>query len=334
MMSIPMQYQRLGRSGLGVSRICLGTMTLGDPLTREESIRLVHAALDLGINFIDTANCYEGIRRGDHTAGGLTEEILGEALLGRRDRVVLATKGGAPIGPGPQDRGLSAVHLLREIERSLERLQTDTIDLYIAHWPDPYTPYEETLRAIDIATAQGKIRCFGLSNHAAWQACEYLWAADKHGWPAVVSAQVPFSLLRRDYENDLLFYQAHDLAVTPYQPLQSGLLTGKYRRGQSLPAGSRALEKPEWIWKQDDALFDRLEALEKLAQSIGAGLAQYALAWLLQKQPVASVIVGAKRVEQLEEAVRALEVTIPAEHLPEIDRITPPPPRPTNRIRG
>src|SRR5262245_40452957 len=174
-----MQYRLLGSSGLLVSPICLGTMTFGSPVDEAGSIRLVHAAIDLGVNFIDTANVYEGYARFLGSPGGVAEAILGKALQGRRDKVIVATKVGAPVGPGPQDRGLSPVHLLREVERSLKRLQTDVIDLYILHWPDRDAPLETTLAAVDRAVRDGKVRCFGLSNHAAWQMCEFLWLADR-----------------------------------------------------------------------------------------------------------------------------------------------------------
>src|SRR3954453_1390700 len=153
-----MQYRRLGSSGLLGSPICLGTMTFGSPVPGAEAVRLVHAAIDLGINFIDTANVYEGYRRFLGSPGGVAEEILGKALRQHRTRVVLATKVGAPIGPGPQDRGLSAVHILREVDNSLRRLQTDTIDLYVLHWPDKEVPPETTLAALDQAVRQGKVR--------------------------------------------------------------------------------------------------------------------------------------------------------------------------------
>src|SRR5579872_6820918 len=235
-----MQHRLLGSSGLSVSPICLGTMTFGSPVSESDSIRLIHGAIDLGINFIDTANVYEGYRRYLGSAGGVAEEIVGKALRDRRDKMILATKVGAPVGPGPQDRGLSAVHILREVDRSLRRLKTDSIDLYIIHWPDKWVAIEATLNAIDIAVRQGKVRCFGASNHSAWQLCEMLWLADRHGLARVVSSQIPFSMLRREFHHDLTFCRKHGIGVTPYQSLQGGLLTGKYRRGEKPPTDSRA----------------------------------------------------------------------------------------------
>jgi aryl-alcohol dehydrogenase-like predicted oxidoreductase len=233
----PLKLRRLGASGLLVSPVCLGTMTFGTPVPEKGSIELVHAAIDLGINFVDTANVYEGYRRYLGSPGGVAEEIVGKALRDRRDKVVLATKVGAPLGPGPQDRGLSASHILREVNRSLRRLQTDYIDLYIIHWPDRHVPPETTLAAIDQCVRQGKVRYFGASNHSAWQLCELRWLAERHGWPLVVSSQIPFSLLRREFQYDLTFCEQYDVGVTPYQILQGGQ---ELRRSGGLLDGAEA----------------------------------------------------------------------------------------------
>ena len=329
-----MQYRPLGASGLLVSPICLGTMTLGSPVSEQDSIRLIHEALDRGINFIDTANVYEGYRRVLGSAGGVAEEIVGKAMRGRRERAVVATKVGAPNGPGPQDRGLSAVHILRELDNSLKRLQTDVIDLYIIHWPDKHVPQEATLAALDQAVRQGKIRSIGASNHSAAQLCEFLWLADKHGWARMISSQIPFSLLRREFQYDLEFCRRHAIGVTPYQSLQGGLLTGKYRRGQPPPANTRAAEKPDWIWATNDALFDKLEGLEALAKELGVPPAQYALAWTLTQPAMTSLVVGAKRIEQVDDALAALNVQIPAAHFEKIDRLFAPPWKQPDPLRG
>jgi aryl-alcohol dehydrogenase-like predicted oxidoreductase len=309
-------------------------MTFGTPVAEADAIRLIHAAIDLGINFIDTANVYEGYRRFLGSPGGVAEEIVGKALLDRRDKMIVATKVCAPVGPGPQDRGLSAVHILREVDRSLARLQTDVIDLYIIHWPDKHVPLEITLAAIDKAVGQGKIRNFGVSNHSAWQMCELLWLADKHGWPRAVSSQIPFSLLRREFQGDLEFCRQHNVGVTPYQALQGGLLTGKYRRGKPLPGDSRAAEKADWVWKLDDPLFDRLKGIEGLAAEAGLSFTQYALAWTLSQPAMSSLVVGVKRLEQLQDAVAAADKQIPQHHLLKIDAICPPPWRQPDPIRG
>lgn len=329
-----MMLRPLGSSGLLVSPVCLGTMTFGTPVAEEPSIEIVHAAIDMGINFIDTANVYEGYARYLGSAGGVAETIVGKAIRDRRDRVVLATKVAAPVGPGPQDRGLSAVHILRELDRSLQRLRTDVIDLYIIHWPDKHVPLEATLSAMETAVRQGKIRYFGASNHSAWQLCEMLWLADRNQGPRVVSSQIPYSLLRRELHNDLAFCAKHNIGVTPYQSLQSGLLTGKYRRGQAPPSDSRAAEKPEWIWKQDDALFDRLERIAALAQASGLSMTSLCLAATLAQPAMSSLIVGVKRIAQLREAVEAMATTLTADQLAKLDEICLPPWRQPDPIRG
>lgn len=329
-----MKYRQLGTSGLLVSPICLGTMTFGSPVAEPAAISLVHAAIDLGINFIDTANVYEGYDRFLGSPGGIAEEITGRALRGRRDSVVLATKVAAPVGPGPQDRGLSASHILRELNHSLQRLKTDYIDLYIMHWPDKATPLETTLNALHQAVRAGKIRYVGASNHSAAQLCKMLWLSDRHDYLPVVSSQIPYSLLRRELHNDLEFCREHDIAVTPYQPLQGGLLTGKYRRGQQPPHGSRLAEKPEWMWALDDPLFDRLESIESLAAEMDVPVAQYALAWTLTQPAITSLVVGAKRIEQLQDAVASTDLSVPEDHQEQIDRACPPAWQQPDPIRG
>ena len=329
-----MEYRKLGASGLLVSPITLGTMTFGEPVADTDAIKLVHGAMDLGINFVDTANVYEGYKRILGSPGGTAEEIVGKALVGRRDQVVLATKVGAPVGPGPQDRGLSTSHILRELDRSLKRLQTDYVDLYIIHWPDKFVPLEMTLAAMDTAVQAGKIRYFGASNHNAAQLCEMLWLADRNGWPRVVSSQIPFSLLRREFHHDLEFCERHDIGVTPYQPLQGGLLTGKYSRGQSPPSDSRAAEKPQWMWEFGDELFDRIEGIDSLAAEAGVPAAQYALAWARQQKAMSSLVVGVKSMQQIQDAVDSLSVSVPDDHLERIDEVSPLPWQQPDPMRG
>jgi len=329
-----MEYRSLGSSGLQVSPISLGTMTFGEPVGEADAIKIVHQAIDLGINFVDTANVYEGYKRVLGSAGGVAEQIVGKALKDRRDKVVLATKVCAPVGPSPQDRGLSASHILREVDRSLKRLQTDYIDLYIVHWPDKHTALETTLAALEKTVRQGKVRYIGASNHSAAQLCEMLWIADRQGSAKIVSSQIPFSLLRREFHHDLSFCAEHEIGVTPYQPLQGGLLTGKYQRGQPPPKNSRAAEKPDWVWDFDDALFDRLEAIDALAREIDVPTAQYALAWTLAQTAMTSMVVGVKRIEQVEDAIASTAVTIPDEHFEKLDKICPPPWIQPDPIRG
>ncbi|MDQ8199860.1 aldo/keto reductase [Pelagicoccus enzymogenes] len=320
-----MKLRRLGSSGMMVSPVCLGTMTFGSPVGKEEAIRIVRGAMDLGINFIDTANVYEGYSRYQGSPGGVSEEILGAALRGRREEVVLATKCGAPNGPGTHDMGLTAKTILRELDGSLRRLGTDYIDLYHIHWPDAQTPLETVLSTMETAYRQGKIRAFGVSNHFAWQLCELLWLADKRNWPKVVASQIPFSLLRRDYQNDLEFCRKHEVGVTPWQALQGGLLTGKYRRGKQAPEGSRMADSA-WLSEPENAVFDQIEATEELAKEQGLSLTEYALAWTLAQPAMTSLIVGVKSMAQVEAAVKGAEAVLPAEVLERQDAITPPPP--------
>ena len=322
-----MKYRRLGSSGILISPICLGTMTYGSPVRENEAVKLTHAAIDLGINFIDTANVYEGYSRVLGSPGGVGEEILGKALRGKREKVILATKVGGPNGPGPQDVGMSVTTILNALEASLKRLATDYVDLYIIHWPDKHTPLETTLSAMETIYRQGKIRAFGVSNHMAYQLCEFLWLADKYGWPKVVSSQIPFSLLKRDFQNDLEFCVDHDIGVTPYQVLQGGLLTGKYKRGKPVPKGSRLDESPGWLSYPEDPILDQLEATESLAGEAALTLPQYSVAWSLAQPAMASLIVGVKSLAQLQVAVEGAKASIPAEILVKQDAITPPPNR-------
>lgn len=321
-----MQYRRLGSSGLLVSPICLGTMTYGSPVGEADAIKLTHAAIDLGINFIDTANVYEGYDRFLGSSGGVAEEILGKALTDRREDVILATKVGSPIGKGPQDVGLSPSTIGNHLDASLRRLKTDYIDLYIIHWPDPATPLETTLSAMETALRQGKIRAFGVSNHYAWQLCELLWTADKYGWPKPVSSQIPYSMLKRDFHNDLAACAQFDIAVTPYQALQGGLLTGKYRRGQPIPDGSRLQEHPNWIPHPDEQIYDQLEATAALAAESGVPFSQYTVAWTLAQPAIESLVIGAKRIEQIADVVKGAEVVIDPAILEKQDAITTAPP--------
>ena len=322
-----MKLRPLGSSGLLVSPVCLGTMTFGSPVEEADAIKITHGAIDLGINFIDTANVYEGYNRFLGSSGGVAEEILGKALADRRDKVVLATKVGAPLGPGPQDVGLSPSTIGRELDASLKRLKTDYIDLYILHWPDAHTPLETTLSAIETAVRQGKVRSFGVSNHFAFDLCELLWIADKYGWPKPVSSQIPYSMLKRGFNTDLEFCEKHNIGVTPYQILEGGLLTGKYKRGQAIPEGSRMQENPNWLSNPDKAIYDQLEATEALASDAGIPFSQYTVAWTLAQQAMASVVLGVKSLKQVEDAVAGAQASLPSDMLDRQDKITPAPHR-------
>lgn len=291
---------RLQSADLEVSPICLGTMTFGTPVGETEAIELTHWAIDHGINFIDTANMYEGYSRFVGSPGGVAEAILGKALKGRRDGVVLASKVGMQVGPSGADGGLGREHVQREIDRSLFRLQCEYLDLYYMHKPDPETALAESVQVFDDLIRAGKIRYWGVSNFSAQQVGDLLQVCDENGWHRPVVHQPPYSLLKRDAERDLLpLCQREQIAVVPYQVLQGGLLTGKYRRGEVPPPGSRKADKPNWVWDLTDGVFDQVEGIEAEAQAKGRTLMEHALKAVLEQPAVVSMIVGAKRIDQL-----------------------------------
>ncbi len=236
-----MEYRNLGRTGLKVSVLCLGTMQFGWTADEAASFSVLDAFVDAGGNFIDTANIYS--RWADNSYAGKSEEIIGRWLKqrGRREDLVIATKVRGQMGPGPNDEGLSRKHIMRAVEDSLRRLQTDYIDLYQAHWYDSNTPLEETLRAFDDLIAQGKVRYIGASNYPAWLLTKALWVSDKHGYARYDSLQPHYNLVHRaEFERELMHLcQDQGLGVIPYSPLAGGFLTGKYRRDQPVPPSAR-----------------------------------------------------------------------------------------------
>ncbi|HEX5472198.1 MAG TPA: aldo/keto reductase [Lacipirellulaceae bacterium] len=327
-----MKYRRLGRTGLAVSPISLGTMGFGPPASTDDVARLVHTALDLGINVLDTANCYDGPERGDIVAGH-AESMLGEVLLPKlRDEFVLISKVGVPLRPGPQHRGLSATHILRELDNSLRRLATDYLDVYMIHWPDAYSHVEEVLRAIDQSVFSGKVRYFGISNHQAWQVGEYLWTADRRNWPAAAVSEIPRSLLDRRYENDLPFYERHEIGVVGYQPLMGGLLTNRGARNEEAPSAKGDAKIAGWRRTVLQDMEGKLAELRKVAANQGLSLSELAIAWALLPSAISSVVLGARSVEQLTSGLAATECRIPTETLEQLDYLCPPPPPPQPRF--
>lgn len=304
-----MEYRTIPHTELSVSPLCVGTMTFGTPVAEKEAIEIVRYALDHGVNFIDTANMYEGYTRYIGSPGGVAEQILGKALAGRRDQAVLATKVGMKIGPAPDDEGLSRTHILRECDRSLERLATDWIDLYYMHKPDPDTSIEESIETMAELIQVGKIRHWGLSNFDAAQTQEVLRVCDEGGWPRPVVHQPPYSLLNRGIEQDLLpLCRREEIGVVPYQVLQGGLLTGKYSDPSAPPEGSRGAEKPEWIGMlKDDEALEEVQRLAAEAEAEGLTLYDYVIRTTVNTPGITSIILGLKRPEQLEQAIRALE---------------------------
>ncbi len=283
-----MRFRQLGRSGLRVSEVGLGCNNFGGRLNHEQSREVIEAALASGINFFDTADIY-GV-------AGSSEEIVGEVLRPYREEVVIATKFGMDMGTGDRARG-SRRYLTRALEASLRRLGTDYIDLYQLHEPDPLTPIEETLSALDDAVRSGKVRYIGSSNLASWQVVEADFIAREVGASRFVSAQNRYSLLEREVECELIpACRRYGVGVLPYYPLASGLLTGKFRRGEAAPPGTRLASRPERLAGAD---FGRIEALEAYARSSGMELIDLAFAYLLAEGQVGSVIAGATSKDQV-----------------------------------
>lgn len=283
-------------------------MTFGTPVAEAEAIRLTHWALEHGVNFLDTANMYEGYTRYPGSAGGVGEEILGKALKGRRGQAVVATKVGMKIGPADDDQGTSRAHILREIDRSLVRLQCDYVDLYYMHRFDPSIPLEESAKAMNDLIDAGKVRHWAISNFSAEQISNLLAVCDGNGWRRPVALQPAYSLIKRNIEAEILpLCQREQIAVIPYQVLQGGLLTDKYQRGVKAPKDSRQVEKPEWTMALTDELFNQLEEIKAEAQSKGRSLLEHALKSLLEMPAVISLIVGVKNISQIKNLVDSIK---------------------------
>ena len=314
-----MNYHNLGRTGVKVSELCLGAMMFGDRTTPDDSYAIIDRGIDAGINFIDTADVY---------TRGRSEEVVGQALVRnkQRDHVVLATKAYNPMSDDPNDRGNSRRHLIQACEASLRRLQTDWIDLYQIHRPQSDIPIDETLRALDDLVRSGKVRYLGTSTFGAWQLVESLWAAEKYGLNRFVCEQPPYNLLDRRIERELVpMAQTYGIALIPWSPLAGGLLTGKYRRGQEAPTGTRyANPSPIQARRMNDQLFDVLEDLLPVAADKGVPLSQLALAWVARQPGVSSAIIGPRTMEQLEDNLQALQVALTPEDLARIDAISRP----------
>lgn len=306
----------LGRSGLKVSLVGLGCNNFGGRIGLEASRAVIDKAIDLGITLFDTADVY-GERGGSET-------ILGEVLGARRKDIVLATKFGLPMDTEETLKGASRRYIIAAVEASLRRLKTDWIDLYQLHRPDPQTPIEETVRALDDLIRAGKVRYVGASNLAGWQVVEAQWVARELGVDRLISSQDEYSLLKREIEKDLVpALQAYDIGLLPYFPLANGLLTGKYRSGAALPDGAR-LSTPSPLTERylTQANLDRVAQLQAFAERRERSLLELAFSWLAAKPYVASVIAGATRPEQLEQNVAATQWQFSTEDLAEIDRIT------------
>ena len=320
-----MQHVRLGRTGLRVSQLCLGTMTFGVQCDEAAARAILDRAAAAGITFLDTADVYPL----GGTAGtvGRTEEILGRWLRGRRHDVVVATKGFGATGPNPWDQGLSRKHLLDAIDASLRRLSTDYVDLYQIHHPDPHTPMDETLGALDTIVTSGKARYVGCSNLPAWETARALGRSDVLRLARFTSVQPRYNLLFRQIERELLpLCAAEGLAVIPYNPLAGGFLSGKHRRESGPTAGTRftlgtaAKRYQERYWRERE--FETVEALRGIAAEAGMSMAQLALAWVLANPLITAPIVGASRPEQLDDVVAAAGKTLAPDLKARLDELT------------
>jgi aryl-alcohol dehydrogenase-like predicted oxidoreductase len=321
-----MDYRQLGHSGLRVSSLTLGTMTFGGrdrfALVGETDVagatRQVDMCLDRGVNFIDTADVY---------STGVCEEIVGQTIKGRRDRVLIATKARMPMGDGPNDAGLSRHHLIDGCEASLRRMGIDHIDLFQVHEWDGQTPLEETMEALDSLVRSGKVRYVGVSNFAGWQVMKALGIADRHGYQRFVTQQIYYSLEARDAEYELVPLAIdQDLGILVWSPLAGGLLSGKFRRSDKGLEGSRALT--DWAEppvRDPEKLLDTIEVLVEVGEAHGVSAAQVALAWLMGRPGVVSLIIGARTDEQLEDNLGAAELQLSDEERARIEEVSRPP---------
>lgn len=310
-----MEYRKLGNSGLKVSEIGLGGDTFGRWADEQTSIAIINHALDLGINFIDTADVYGG--------RGQSEEFIGKVVKGKRSQVFIATKFRTAMGEGPNEGGGSRHHIMSAVDASLRRLNTDHIDLYQIHSPDSTTPIEETLRALDDLVHAGKVRYIGCSNFAAWQLCEALWISKVNNLHSFVTEQPQYNLIDRHIEQDLVpCCQTYGIGVIPYYPLAAGFLTGKYRRGEAPPAGSRFNSEPSYTQILSDANFDKLDKLQTFASQRGHSVTELAIAWLLSHPWVSTVIPGATKIEQVSANVTAVEWKLTANEVAQLEKIT------------
>lgn len=319
-----MKIKRLGRTGLKVSEICLGTMTFGNQCDEPTSHAIMDRALDHGVTFFDTADAYP--LGGTLETAGRTEEYIGNWLKGRREQIVLATKFFGQMGSGPNDQGGSRKHIMQAVEASLRRLQTDYIDLYQMHFPDAETPLDETLRALDDLVHSGKVRYIGCSNYPAWLLCKALWTSDRLGLARFDSVQPRYNLLFRMIEAELLpLAQDQSIGVICYNPLAGGVLTGRYRAGQELEQGTRfSLQNAGKLYRDrywQEPHLQAVEQLKKLCDERGVPVIQVALAWVLAQPAITSAIVGASKAEQLDQSLPAVDLALDEQLLATCDAI-------------
>ncbi|MCC6958658.1 MAG: aldo/keto reductase [Dehalococcoidia bacterium] len=316
-----MEFRSFGRTGIKVSPLCLGCMMFGGKTSYEDSAAIIDRALDAGLNFIDTANVYNA---------GRSEEATGQALKrnGKRNDVFLATKVHGRMGAGPNEMNNTRRHITEQCEASLRRLGTDWIDLYQIHRPQSDMAIDETLRALDDLVRSGKVRYLGASTFAAWQLLESLWVSKEYGLNRFVCEQPPYNLLDRRIERELLpMAQSYGVAIIPWSPLAGGLLSGKYSRNEPPPEDSRYANldaNPMYRRRMNDNIWDVIEGLEEVAAAKNVAISQLSLAWCMQQPGVTSPIIGPRTMEQLEDNLKAAEVTFTTDELKAIDRIIRP----------
>lgn len=316
-----MNYKRLGRTGLKVSPLCLGTMQWGWTTDEATANKVMDAFVESGGNFIDTADVYSRWVEGN--PGGVSEEVIGRWMKarGNRSQIILATKVRGQMGTGPNDVGLSRKHIVEAVEASLRRLQTDYIDLYQTHSADPETPIDETLRVLDDLQREGKVRYVGASNYTAWQLMEALWSADKNGTARYDSLQPNYSLIKRaEYERELKkVCEKYNIGVIPYSPLAAGFLTGKYEKDKETDSKRAAGVKNVAFTEQGWATLDTVKAIASETNSTPAAVA---LAWQLAQSEIAAPIIGANSVEQLQASLSAVELKLSEEQIKRLDEVS------------
>ena len=313
-----MEYRTLGRAGVKVSPLCLGTMMFGGPTDEKDSIRIIHKALDAGINFMDTANVYND---------GESERIIGKAVRDNREKWVIATKVHGNMGDDVNASGSHRFHIMSAVEASLKRLETDHIDVYYLHRWDASTRIAESLRALDDCVRQGKVRYIACSNFQAWRICEALWTSEKQGLEEFVCVQPLYNIVNRDPEVELLpFCEQYGVGVVPYSPLARGVLSGKYLSGTKPPEGSRAARKDRRILQTElrEESYEVAQRLKPLADAHGKTLTQFSLAWVLANSVITSAIIGPRTMEQLEDNLGCLDCTLTETDEATINELVPP----------
>ena len=313
-----MEYRRLGRSGLKISKLALGTMNFGNPTDKTESFRIINTALDAGINILDCADVY---------ADGESERIIGEALAenGRRKDVLVTSKSFLPTGNGPNDAGNSKHHILTACENSLKRLKTDWIDIYFLHRTDFSVPQEESLAALDLLVQQGKVRHIGCSTHPPWRAVEAWWIADKHHYPKFICEQPPYNLLDRRVEIEIVpMCKAYDLGIISWSPLAQGVLAGRYQDAADIPQGSRGAFKSIYTERITPQGIEVAQQLAQRAAQKGCTLPQLAVAWVIHQPGVTAAIIGPRTLAHLNDLLSAADLNLDDTDLDYCNRLVKP----------